>query len=266
MSSITQVLFLVLLMISECNQAHIQLKHPEIISEIELPKGYARTDINGFGNYLRSLSLKPEGSLVKYYNGSEKSKDNVYEYVIDLEIGNKDLHQCADAIMRLRAEYFWEKKDYENIHFNFTNGFRVDYKEWMKGNRIVVDGNKTSWAKKAEASSSYKDFWDYMEVIFMYAGTASLEKEMKAISVQEAEIGDVLIKGGFPGHAVIIVDEAINKKGQKVFLLAQSYMPAQELQVLSNPFNKHLSPWYKLEEGIIKTSEWTFSSDQLKRF
>jgi hypothetical protein len=50
-----------------------------------------------------------------------------------MEIGNKDLHQCADAVMRLRAEYLWNEERYDKIHFNFTNGFRVDYTKWIEG-------------------------------------------------------------------------------------------------------------------------------------
>ena len=48
--------------------------------------------------------------------------------------------------------------------------------------------------------------------------------------------GDVFIKGGSPGHAVIVVDVAIyTQTGKKVFLLAQSYMPAQQIHILVNP-------------------------------
>mgnify|MGYP000471731144 CR=1 FL=1 len=87
--------------------------------------------------------------------------------------------------------------------------------------------------------------------------------------MKEIEIGDVFIKGGFPGHAVIVVDMAINKTNQeKVFLLAQSYMPAQELQILKNPNNQEISPWYRVSEisGELRTPEWTFKKTDLKRF
>lgn len=244
------------------------VSHPNIVGEIAPPNHFERVQgVSPFGKYLRQLKLKPQGSLVKYYNGSIKANNNVYEYVIDLEIGTRDLHQCADAVMRLRAEFLWENERYDEIHFNFTNGFRVDYKEWMKGRRMVVDGNKTYWNDRNQPSNQYKDFWKYMELIFAYAGTASLEKELSEVAIQEAEIGDVLIQGGCPGHAVIIVDRAIHAEtGKEIFLLAQSYMPAQELQVLSNPFNRDLSPWYAFDDEEIPTSEWSFNSSDLRSF
>jgi len=230
------------------------------------PSGFDRTqeEPNSFQEHLRDLELKPSGSLVNYYNGRTKSNNEVYEAVVNLEIGNKDLHQCADAVMRLRAEYLWVQKMYDKIHFNFTNGQRVDYSMWMKGNRMNIDGNKTKWSLQSNPSNSYNDFWNYMELIFMYAGTASLERELKSVNIDEAQIGDVLIQGGHPGHAVIIVDRAINKStGKAIYILAQSYMPAQDIQVLKNPSNKELSPWYTLENEQILTPEWTFNKTAL---
>lgn len=247
----------------------IQTNGKTIQKRFNPPKNYQRMEVeeNSFSNYLRKLKLKPVGSKVRYHNGATKSNNNVYEAVVDLEIGTKNLHQCADAVMRLKAEYLWQEKKYNQIHFNFTNGFRVDYKEWMQGKRIKVNGNKTSWVSKKAPSNTYKDFWNYLEIIFMYAGTASLEKELLPVEIKNAEIGDVLIQGGHPGHAVIIVDKVMNPKTRKnLYLLAQSYMPAQEIQILKNPMNDQLSPWYELEEGMIETPEWSFERGDLRRF
>ncbi|MCF8298361.1 MAG: DUF4846 domain-containing protein [Saprospiraceae bacterium] len=234
------------------------------------PEGFQRIKIpdSSFAEYLRKLPLKPHCSSVLLYNGSPMPKHNVYDAVVKLDIGEKDLHQCADAVMRLRAEYLWNQKQYDKIHFNFTNGFQVDYSEWMKGKRIVVKGNKTYWKQSTSPSNTYKDFWNYMEIVFSYAGTLSLEKELKAVDINDMKIGDVFIHGGSPGHAIIVVDMAINQEtNKKIFLLAQSYMPAQEIQILKNPNNKSLSPWYSLEFGeILETPEWTFNKGDLKRF
>ena len=80
-------------------------------------------------------------------------------------------------------------------------------------------------------------------------------------------LGYVFIKGGYPGHAVIVMDVAENETGEKVFLLAQSYMPAQDMHILKNPNNPALSPWYSIDETQdLRTPEWTFSWDQLRRF
>lgn len=256
----------------------VQAKKDEIINpkgttlqtRILPPTGFQRkkSDENSFAGYLRQLPLKPHGSKVTLYNGRTKPNYGVYDAVVDLEIGKKDLHQCADAVMRLQAEYLWEQKQYDKIHFNFTNGFRVDYTEWMKGKRIVIKGNSTYWTQAGNSSNTYDDFWKYMEIIFSYAGTLSLSKELKPINIDDIKIGDVFIQGGSPGHAIIVVDLAVNPTtNKKVFLLAQSYMPAQEIQILKNSNDNSISPWYPVGTGQkLVTPEWTFDKSDLKRF
>lgn len=241
-----------------------------IEARVPAPAGYSRfpAEKNSFGSYLRNLPLKPHGSFVTLYDGRKKPNNNVYDAVVDLKIGDKNLHQCADAIMRLRAEYLWNNKQFDKIHFNFTNGFRADYSKWMSGKRISVNGNKTFWTSGSAPSNTYAVFWKYMEVVFSYAGTLSLAKELKPAAISNIQIGDVFIQGGSPGHAVIVTDIAVNSKtGKTIFLLAQSYMPAQEIQILKNPLNKEISPWYETGFGsVLETPEWTFSKNDLKRF
>ena len=60
---------------------------------------------------------------------------------------------------------------------------------------------------------------------------------------------------------------ALNENNEKIFLLAQSYMPAQDIHILNNPENKDLSPWYDLRDtDRLYTPEWTFDKTSLKRF
>jgi len=227
----------------------------------------AAADSGSFAFYLRHLPLKPPGAKVLLHDGREKRNQDAHEAVVDLPIGKKDLHQCADAVIRLRAEYLWRQKQFDKIHFNLTNGFRVDYERWRKGGRVKVVGNQTSWEQKAAVSNSYATFWQYLEFVFTYAGTLSLSKELEPVAVSKIQIGDVFIQGGSPGHAVIVSDLATDSVGKKVFLLAQSYMPAQEIQVLKNPKNGSLNPWYSADFGeVLETPEWTFKKSDLKRF
>lgn len=237
-----------------------------ILSRFNTPKGFERKPVQNasFAHYLQNLPLKAIGSKVRYYDGSIKYKD-VYEAVIDMDIDDKNLQQCADAVMRFRAEYFYAQKAYNTISFNLTNGFRVDYSEWTKGNRVIVKGNQTYWQKSAVPSNTYKDFRNYLNFVFAYAGTRSLEKMLYNKDLKNITIGDVFIIGGSPGHAVIVVDVAENPKGEKIFLLAQSYMPAQEIQILKNPNDRQLNPWYSANiMNELETPEWTFKVNHLK--
>lgn len=241
-----------------------------IAERFNVPAGYTRvvSTKNSFGEYLQNTALKANGTLVHFYSGQEKP-NKVAAAILNLDVGTKDLQQCADAVMRLRAEYLYHNKLYDALHFNFTNGFNAEYAKWRGGYRIAVKGNKVSWIRTTKESSSYESFREYLNMVFMYAGTASLAKELKPVTLNQMQIGDVFIRGGSPGHAVIVVDMAINSKtNKKLFMIAQSYMPAQDIHVLVNKNNPAISPWYELDETAnqIYSPEWTFESTELKRF
>lgn len=238
-------------------------------TRFRVPEGFQRTSVveGSFGEYLRNLPLKPAGTKVKYFDGDIKNTSTVYEAVVDMDIDPRDLQQCADAVIRLRAEYLYGQERYDEISFKFTNGFEADFKTWHHGNRIAVDGNNVSWRPSSSANSSYKSFRRYLIMVFAYAGTYSVERESKPADIEDIQVGDIFIKGGSPGHAVIVVDVAKNKEtGKKIFMLAQSYMPAQDIQILQNPANGQGNPWYTTDFVRLETPEWTFQRDALRRF
>lgn len=245
----------------------IDSKGTIISTRFRVPAGCVRTSTTPYGNYLRSLPLKKQGSPVRHYDGSVKG-NKVHAAVVDLPIGKRNLHQCADAVMRLRAEYLWRNDLHDQIHFNFTNGFKADYISWKKGKRIVVKKNQVKWVNTGKPSDTYDGFWKYMEMVFSYAGSWSLSKELLPVSIKEMRIGDVFIRGGHPGHAAVVVDMAIDTSTQeKIFLLAQSYMPAQETHVLINPSSSQKSAWYPLNFGsTLLTPEYRFTNQELMRF
>ncbi|HHG85490.1 MAG TPA: hypothetical protein ENJ82_12155 [Bacteroidetes bacterium] len=240
-------------------------------NRIKPPKGFKRKAVEkgSFAAWLRGIPLKPGKPPVMLYNGMQKGNQETHFAVIDMDVGKRDLQQCADAVMRLRAEYLYASQQVAAIHFNFTSGDVCAWSKWKQGFRPKIRGNKVTWSKTAQASNSYKTFRSYMNIVFNYAGTSSLEKEMERVPrVTSLKIGDVFIRGGFPGHAVLVMDVAEHPEtGEKVFLLAQSYMPAQEMHILVNPMDSELSPWYAADfVGELNTPEWTFSQDELRRF
>ncbi|RPD96451.1 hypothetical protein EGM88_08770 [Aureibaculum marinum] len=233
------------------------------------PNGYKRDSLqkDSFGYFLQNYPLKKHGKQVRLYNGNLKNRQDVHAAIFDINVGKRNLQQCADAAIRLRADYLYQQKKYDSIHFNFTNGFNAKYNKWRSGQRISVKGNTVSWYSGAEQSNSRATFDKYLTMVFSYAGTLSLEKEMKKIDVEDLQIGDVFIQGGNPGHAVVVVDVVKNDNGKKLFLLAQSYMPAQEIHVLKNFNNTSISPWYDAEYlQYLYTPEWNFTKKNLRRF
>lgn len=214
------------------------------------PPGFTRVDVpaDGWAAWLRGLPLKPAGAPVLTFTGAPKWRQDVHVAVVDIDVGKRDLQQCADAIMRLRGEWLFGADRKKDIRFNDTEGKRLSF--------------------SARRDSGYASFRKYMDYVFAYAGTYSLEHELKPVPLAEMQIGDVFIKGGFPGHAVLVADMVENKStGERRFLLLQSYMPAQNIHVLKYPGSTDGSPWYPAAfEGALATPEWTFPPGSLRRW
>lgn len=241
-----------------------------IFTAIAPPAGYRRVslDPSGFGAWLRVRPLKPAGSPVRLFDGRIKTDAGIYAAVLDLDIGRADLQQCADAVMRLRAEYLYSQGRYAQIGFHFTNGFYADYAHWRDGCRVAVKGATARWVRSAAPDGSYAQFRRYLDLVFSYAGTKSLEKELQPVAIVAMQPGDVFIRGGSPGHAVLVMDMAVNTRGEKCYLLSQSYMPAQDIQILREPGRQLDGVWYRmpLRPATIATPEWDFTTAQLRRF
>ena len=204
-----------------------------------------------FGAWLRKLPLKSISEPVRLFNGKIKTNNNIYVSVIDQDIDPVDLQQCADAVMRLRAEWLFGQKRFTDIHFNFLS-----------------DGKPRYFTDFAKGDLSYKSFRKYMKHVFSYANTASLRDELMPVDrISDIRPGDVFIQKASPfGHAVIVTDVIVNKDGAKKYLLSQSYMPAQETQVLINPTESAYSPWYSVSDKPVITPEWQFEPHDLRRF
>lgn len=241
------------------------------INNIPVPPGFKRVTYSSdsFQSWLQNLPLKKKAKKVKLFDGRNKSNQNAHYRIIEIDIGEKDLQQCADAVIRLYAEYLFSQKKYSLIAFNFTNGHRCTYNLWMEGYRPLRENKIIEWQKLEEGSNTYDSFREYLDVVFTYAGSYSLSRELIAVNdMSNIDIGDVFIQGGFPGHAVIVVDMAENQITQKkIFMIAQSFMPAQNIYILKNLRNEKISPWYELK-GTEKlyTPERIFKWSDLKRF
>lgn len=235
------------------------------------PKDYEWVDEkpDSFGYFIENFKLKPYGSPILKYDETPIATQNVHEAIFDIDTGTKDLQQCADAAIRLRAEYLFKAKKFDEIKFHFTNGDLVSWNDYKNGIRAFVTGNSVSFRKTSPVDDSYKSFRNYLDLIFNYAGTISLNKETKpVIKNSDLKTGDILITPGSPGHVVFIAGVSQNKKGKKLFLLAEGFTPAQSIHLLSNPFDKNISPWYDLDVNAseTQTARYIFKPTNFRHF
>lgn len=233
------------------------------------PAGYVRVEVEpgSFADWLRNLPLKPENPPIMMYNGFRAAYQDQHCAVVDMDVGSLDLQQCADAIIRLRAEYLYSIGRINDITFNFTSGDRADYRLWIDGYRPTVNGNDVSWRKSAVVDSSYRCFREYLDAVFAYAGTYSLSRDLKAVDAHDdIHIGDVFVIPGFPGHAVVVADAAVDTvTGRRAFILIQGFSPAQDVHVLSSDLD--ISPWYTMPpDKPLKVLWYNFERKHLRRF
>ena len=221
------------------------------IGDIPTPWGYDRVsgDDATYSWYLRSLPLKKKGSKVQLYTGGEARFQSLCYAVVDLPLLS-NAEQCADVCMRLRAEYLFNTGQYSRIHFKNVNGKTMHY----------------------GGGSSRKAFERYLRNLYGVASTFSLSREMKTRRLADMQPGDVFVYparyGQKYGHAVMVVDVAVNKRGKKVFLLAEGNTPARNIHVLRNFENPIRSPWFTLDEDAenLLLAVFHYKASDLRRF
>ena len=136
--------------------------------------------------------------------------------------------------------------------------------QYCEGIKVVPSGNDIKFIKTSPSPYSHESLRKYLDVVYNYASTISLAKELKRAN--EFAAGTIVIYPGSPSHCFIIIDQATDSNGKKVFKLAEGYFPAQSIYVLSNLIEPDISPWYHLQKSIITTSSYKFIDYELESF
>ena len=221
------------------------------------PDGYTRKRYDDpYTDYMRKLPMLPDGTPVHIYTGELKPIQSHHVGVLDIDVGNRDLQQCSDAAQRLRTDYLYQSRQFDKISYHFVNGMEFSWDKYKQGYRTKTEGRKTILVKTAKASDGPKTFKNYQKALYMYAGVSSVMKESPEITIADLRPGDAIAG---TGHLIIVLDVVENEAGDKKILLAQSYIPAQQIEVLTNPNSD--SPWYDaslLETCPFDTPEWRY--------
>ncbi|MEQ6123632.1 DUF4846 domain-containing protein [Pseudotenacibaculum sp. MALMAid0570] len=248
----------------------INKKGDSVSARVKTPKGFSKVYYpkGSFQEFIQSYPLKSYGSKVINYDGSEYFYQSGHVGVLDLSVPKNGLQQCADALIRLRAEYLWKTNQQSKIGFEFTSGHYCSWKKYAEGYRPKIKGNKVSFHQTSTKDFSKSNFYRYLNLIYMYSGTLSLYNESpKVTSSKKLQVGDMLVYPGTPGHIVMIVDEVKSENGEKRFILAQGNTPAQSVHMLKNPNDPKFNPWYKLElNSYIEVPGYYFNKSKFIRF
>lgn len=198
------------------------------------------------------------------YRGRPVGDQEKHFAVISYDVGTRDLQQCADALMRLRAEYLFAQKRLNEISFHFVSGEAFGFAAYCDGKTPVPKGNGVVFVSSSPKAKDHASLRSYLDIVYTYASTISLADELE--DTDALAIGTVVIKAGSPGHCFIIADEATTPAGEKVFKLVEGYTPAQTIYVLRNAEEPSLGCWHKLKKGPITTASYAFTHYKLKKF
>jgi len=209
--------------------------------------------------------LPTENKPIVDYRGNLIGDQEKHFAILTFDVGSSDLQQCADALIRLRSEYLYSQKKYAQIGFHFNSGIYYSLTDYLKGIRPVFKNRQQILAQTDRVSElSHISLIKWLDIVYAYANTVSLCKELK--KADGLQTGTVIIFPGNPGHCCIIIDEAVTDIRDTVYKMAEGYMPAQSIYVLSNPYEPQWNPWYHLGKGEINTASCSFRSYYLKKF
>ena len=220
------------------------------------------SDSNSWEYFLQHLAEK-KGAILNY-KGTLINDQSKHVAIINYDVGTRDLQQCADALMRLRAEYLFSQKRYNEIGFHFTNGDFYSLLDYCNGKKPRPAGQDVDFFYSTPQLINAQSLRRYLDLVYTYAGTISLANELKGCS--EFAIGTVVVTPGSPGHCFIISNEATTSSGEKLYKLVEGFTPAQSIYVLKNISEPELGAWHRLKKGRIITASYEFNSYKLKRF
>lgn len=254
---------IVLFFFSACQNSttvfDLPLPHVVAINNIKINQ---QTDSSSWIYFLQHLPEK-DGPVLNY-KGQPVVDQEKHFSILTYDVGTQDLQQCADALMRLRAEYLFNQNRQDEIGFHFVSGQFYQFTDYCKGLKPIPKGRSVQFVTGAPAARTHQSLRHYLDIVYTYASTISLAGELK--NTDEFEPGTVIISPGSPGHCFIITDEATASDGKKLYKLVEGYTPAQSIYVLRNVSEPALSYWHHLKKGTIETASYEFASYQLKKF
>jgi hypothetical protein len=246
-------------------------RYESLAARVSAPVGYRRIEVlpQSFGYWLRHLPLLPQGTAVRSYRGKLilPANDPALAAVVDLDLGSRNLQQCADTALRLRGEYLYWRGLGDRAAFVWNGSRRFGYAEWRRGIRPVKVDGRWAFAARAGPLRGYDSFRRYLQYMFLWTGTQHQVSEPRVRDPRRVEPGDFLVQGGSPGHLVIVLDLARAIRSNRIVaLIGQGFMPAQDLHVLRS---KTGSAWFELDfdRPLVETPLWRpFRWGELRRF
>ncbi|HYO93486.1 MAG TPA: DUF4846 domain-containing protein [Polyangiaceae bacterium] len=242
----------------------------DLSSRFPPPPGYTRVEVEpaSFGHWLRGLPIAPPNTPVSTFDGALlHAADNDYVAgVVAIDIGNADLQQSPDVIIRLNAEWLWSLGQKAAISYRGSTKLAMPLSRWEKGQRIVSAGPNVFWAVKNKPKElDYAEFRRYLDAVFAWANSTSLAQRARRVpKPEELAPGDFFLHARAPGHVAIVLDVADKPSGERVALIGQALNPAQSLHIVRPG---RATAWFSLRPGlpVLTANTQEFGWEELRR-
>lgn len=234
---------------------------PKAVASLEqrfpTPPGYVRVKVEpaSFAHWLRTLPMAEEGTPVTTFDGKQTlaADDDYLAGVIAIDVGNADLQQSSDVIIRLHAEYLWWRGDKDKISYLSASKLNMPLSRWEKGQRLLPNGPKVSWVLKDKPSElDYKEFRRYLDVVFNWANSTSLSPRSTVVGdPQDLTPGDFFLQSSAPNHVAVVLDLAQKPSGERLALIGQARSPAESIHVVRPG---KATPWFSVRPPVPMTT------------
>ncbi|MCA9546460.1 MAG: hypothetical protein KC613_18775 [Myxococcales bacterium] len=235
------------------------------------PAGFERVPVEAgsFPAWLRDLPLRTDRTRVLAYDGRPLLRPSAA--VAALDVGQRDLQQCADTLMRVRGEYHFASGRAEQAGYHFTSGDLSTWAKWRRGERFKVQGSRVARVRGGRGAAGHAGYRQWLTHTFRYAGTQSLKFDSEPVGDRPYRAGDFFVQPGGPGHAVVLLDLAAHPDGRVAALVGQGFMPAEDLHVLAGGHDRVIDGvWFLLptaDRPHLATPSWApFHRDEARRF
>ncbi len=218
------------------------------IGRIPVPRGYNRLVYppGSFSDWLQKLPLKKE-NIIRSYTGAliEKPFYRVMGVVDMPLLFSSDLEQCADYCFRFWAEYHRARGRLERLVLFDYNGRALPF------------------------AGSGKSFTGFLKKAMSCANSFSIKKGADRVRPEDLMPGDMIVQNqqGGIGHVSMIMDACRNGKGQTLYLIGYSFMPAQEFHIEKASESFGMAGWFSWEgyRAYLK-KHLDYGSPVLRRF
>jgi hypothetical protein len=199
------------------------------VATLPAPAGYTRLSYpaGSYSDWISHLPLKDTRQVATYSGGTVA--DDYYNVfaVVDMPLLFKqDLEQCADFSFRFWAEYHKEKGSLDKLYLFDYNGKRRLFK------------------------TSGKSFREFLKWTMVHANSHSLKMGTVAVEPDDdVRPGDMIVQNedGGIGHVSVIMDVCVSDRGERLYLIGFSFMPAQEFHIEKACASCGSGGWYSLD-------------------